>query len=264
MNKRKSTAKNFFKFKQGTLYQGNYLSTLNHAVDVRLILTSPPYNIGSAGERVDGLRKLGKYDLKSFSGINSYSDNLPEDIYQNQQAEFLMWALTRVKPDGVIAYVHKNRHKKKKLISPYEWILPLVTANKIKIYEEIVWDRGSTHNHDKNYLYPESERIYILCNPKAKPFFKNFDPEGKHKGMSDVWQISRARSSNHDAAFPVSLAERLILCYSKPGEVVMDPYSGSGTCFLAAIKHKRKFIGSELSILHFENTRKRIQTFLES
>jgi len=264
MAKRLTNTNKTFTLNQGILFQGDYRKTLDSVRGVRLILTSPPYNIGTAGVRVDGLRKFGKFDLKSFSGINSYKDDLPEDVYQAQQKDFLLWSLSKLTPDGVIAYVHKNRHKKKRMITPYEWILPLVTANKIKIYEEIVWDRGSTHNHDKNYLYPESERIYILCNPKARPFFKNFDPDGKHKGMSDVWQISRARSSNHDAAFPVSLAERLILCYSKPGEVVMDPYSGSGTCFLAAIKHKRKFIGSELSILHFENACKRIQTFLES
>lgn len=259
MVRKLSDTKRSLVLNQGTLFLGDYQKTLGFVNDVRLIVTSPPYNIGAAGARVDGLRKFGKYDSKSFSGINSYKDDLPEDIYQGQQSDFLLWLLSKLVPNGVIAYVHKNRHKKKRLITPYEWILPLVTANKIKVYEEIVWNRGSTHNHDKNYLYPETERIFILCEPQAVPFFQNFDPEGKHKGMSDVWAVSRARSSNHDAAFPVSLVERLILCYSKPGELVMDPYSGSGTTFLAAIKHKRRFVGSELSIKHFKNASKRIQ-----
>ena len=240
------------------LYRGDYLETLTQVKHVRLILTSPPYNIGSAGKRVDGMRREGKFDQKSFSGINSYEDNLPESDYQHQQQAFLLWALKRLSPDGVIAYVHKNRHKGRRLLSPYEWILPLATQGDLKIYEEIVWDRGSTHNHDKGYLYPESERIYILCKPDAKPYFQNYDPEGVHKGMSDVWRIGRARNSFHDAAFPISLAERIVQCYSKPGELVMDPYSGSGTSFLAAYESKRHFVGSELSPLHFKNACARI------
>ena len=237
---------------------GDYRKTLGEIKNVRLIITSPPYNIGSAGKREDGMRGKGKFDRKSFSGINSYEDNVSENDYQEQQQEFLLWALNRLKPDGVIAYVHKNRHKTRRLITPYEWILPLVEQEKLKIYEEIVWDRGSTHNHDKGYLYPETERIYILCKPDAKPFFQNYDPEGFHKGMSDVWQIGRARNSFHDAAFPLSLAERIIKCYSKPRELVMDPHCGSGTSFIAACANKRRFVGSELSPKHFKNACTRI------
>jgi len=240
------------------IYQGDYFKTLSQVKNVRLILTSPPYNIGSAGKRQDGLRRLGKFDQKSFSGINSYEDNLPEVDYQLQQQRFLLWALDGLKPDGVIAYVHKNRHKNRKLITPYAWILPLVDQGHLKIYEEIVWDRGSTHNHDKGYLYPETERIYILCKPDAKPFFQNYDPEGVHKGMSDVWRIGRAKNSSHDAAFPLSLAERIVKCYSKPRELVMDPHCGSGTSFIAAHANQRRFVGSELSPIHFKNSRTRI------
>ena len=245
------------------LFCGDYKKTLSQVKNVRLIITSPPYNIGSAGKRVDGMRRQGRFDRKSFSGINSYDDNLPESNYQTQQQEFLMWALDFLKPDGVIAYVHKNRHKDKKLITPYEWILPLVEQGHLKIYEEIVWDRGSTHNHDKGYLYPETERVYILCKPDAKPYFQNYDPEGVHKGMSDVWRIGRARNSFHDAAFPLSLAERIVICYSKPRELVMDPHCGSGTSFIAAVRNKRRFIGSELSPMHFKNACKRILETLQ-
>jgi site-specific DNA-methyltransferase (adenine-specific) len=188
---------------------------------------------------------------------------LPEVDYQLQQQRFLLWALDRLKPDGVIAYVHKNRHKDRKLITPYEWILRLVDQGNLKIYEEIVWDRSSTHNHDKGYLYPETERIYILCKPNAKPFFQNYDPEGVHKGMSDVWRIGRAKNSSHDAAFPLSLAERIVKCYSKPKELVMDPHCGSGTSFIAAHANKRRFVGSELSPIHFKNACSRISDSIE-
>lgn len=247
-----------YSLNRSELYFGDYRKTLSSVQNVRLILTSPPYNIGSKGTRRDGLRKLGKYDAKSFGGISSYKDNLPEDIYQDGQRQFILWALDRLKPNGVIAYVHKNRHKGRRLITPYEWILPLVKENQLCIYEEIVWDRGSTHNHDRGYLYPETERVFILCKSGSIPYFKNYDPEGRVKGMSDVWRISRARKSTHDAAFPLELAQRLINCYSKPRELVMDPFSGSGTTFIAAQILKRRFVGSELSNKHYMNACNRI------
>jgi len=240
------------------LFQGDFHKALSSKKNVRLILTSPPYNIGSGGKRVDGLRRKGKFDQKSFSGITSYTDNLPEDEYQESQQEFLRWAIKCLKPDGVIAYVHKNRHKSRTLVTPYSWFLPLVDEGVLKIYEEIVWDRGSTHNHDKNYLFPVTERIYILCKPDAKPYFRNFDPDDLNKGMSDVWRINRPKNNFHDAAFPLDLATRIVKCYSKPRELVMDPYSGSGTTFLAAHSLKRRFVGSELSAEHFKDSKARI------
>lgn len=251
-----------FSFGSGTLYRGSYAKTLGDIKNVRLIITSPPYNIGTSGKRKDGMRKDGKFDTKSFSGINTYFDSLPEDEYQEQQIAFLRWALKRLKKDGVIAYVHKNRHKEKNLITPYEWFLPLCQSGEMKIYEEIVWDRGSTHNHDKNYLYPETERIYILSKPNAKPYFKNYDPSKENKGMSDVWRIGRPKNSSHDAAFPLELAERIVKCYSKPRELVMDPYSGSGTSFIVSVKNKRRFVGSELMAKHFKSACKRIEANL--
>ena len=255
---------NSFTLGKSELFQGDFHKTLSSRKNVRLILTSPPYNIGSGGKRVDGMRRKGQFDQKSFSGITSYSDNLPEDQYQESQREFLKWALSCLKPDGVIAYVHKNRHKSRNLLTPYSWLLPLIDEGVLKVYEEIVWDRTSTHNHDKNYLFPVSERIYILCKPEAKPFFQNFDPDGVNKGMSDVWRINRVRSNFHDAAFPLDLASRIVKCYSKPRELVMDPYSGSGTTFLAAHSLKRRFVGSELSARHFNNSKARILAELSS
>jgi DNA modification methylase len=252
-----------FRFGKCELFCGDYAKELNHVRNIRLVLTSPPYNIGSSGKRVDGLRKFGKFDVKSFSGITSYQDQLPEDIYQVQQKDFIRWALARLQPNGVIAYVHKNRHKNKKLISPYEWLLPLVSEEHLTIYEEIVWNRGSTHNHDKGYLYPETERIFILCKFGTRPYFRNYDPTGLLKGMSDIWRIDRPPRSPHDAAFPIELAKRVISCYSKPREIVMDPYSGSGTTFIAAHSLNRRFIGSELSRNHFNNSKKRIRQILE-
>jgi DNA polymerase-1 len=57
-------------------------------VHAQLIVTSPPYNIGSKAPRCDGMRKYGKYDRKSFGAIRDYPDDMPEPDYQDSQEGF--------------------------------------------------------------------------------------------------------------------------------------------------------------------------------
>ena len=59
--------------------------------------------------------------------------------------------------------------------------------------------------------------------------------------------ISENPSIQHPAMFPVSLAEQLILTFSRPSDTVLDPFCGSGTTLCAAKKHGRDFLGFEIS-----------------
>jgi site-specific DNA-methyltransferase (cytosine-N4-specific) len=69
---------------------------------------------------------------------------------------------------------------------------------------------------------------------------------GKNPG--DVWTLAtQPFSEAHFAVMPKALAERAILAGCKPGGVVLDPFSGSGTTGLAANKHGRKYVGIDLS-----------------
>jgi len=71
------------------------------------------------------------------------------------------------------------------------------------------------------------------------------------KNPSDVWQISNVKSNhpekrNHPCQFPISLVERLILSLSNPGDLVIDPYIGSGTTAIAALRHGRRTAGADI------------------
>jgi DNA modification methylase len=71
-------------------------------------------------------------------------------------------------------------------------------------------------------------------------------PNGKNPG--DVWAVpTQPFSQAHFAVMPQALAERAILAGCKPEGTVLDPFSGSGTTGLAATKHGRKYVGTELS-----------------
>jgi len=63
---------------------------------------------------------------------------------------------------------------------------------------------------------------------------------------TNIWRLPPAYSKNHPAIFPVALAERVIRYYSFIGDVVLDPFAGSGTLGQAAVQLDRRFVLSEL------------------
>lgn len=242
---------------------GDYRRVLDDLPPVDLFLTSPPYNLRTKARaaRVDGQRKRGLFDPKSFGGVKSYDDDLPEDAYQEQQAGFLLWCESRLAPGGVVAYNVKNRKRKKTLITPYQWLLRQEVLEKLVVAEEIIWDRGSTHNHDSSQLWAQTERIYVLRRPLDPWRFKH-DKTRRLPYTSDVWRIpleaGRAGSIRHDAAFPRKLVAGLLEAYSQPGQVVCDPYAGSGTTLSVALEMGRLAYGAEVNPEHHARAHERI------
>lgn len=245
-----------------TLHHGNFRDHIEVDGTVDLIVTSPPYNIGSKSPARLGGRKAGGYDAKSWGAIENYPDALPEDEYQKSQHDFLLWCARLLKPNGVIAYNHKLRHKEGRVISPTRWF---PSESKLVIHDEIVWDRGSTHNHCPSFTYPQSERIYILKRPGASIYFKNQDffwkAEDRLASVGDVWRIPpNYREADHDAPFPLNLARHCIRLWCPPEGKVCDPYSGAGTTMIASRIEGRRFIGTELMEKYFDLSVRRFKS----
>ena len=74
-----------------------------------------------------------------------------------------------------------------------------------------------------------------------------------------VWRFSPERNNNHPAPFPIELPENCILACSKEGDLVYDPFMGSGTTAVAAKKHNRHYIGSELSEEYVRKAEERLR-----
>ena len=70
---------------------------------------------------------------------------------------------------------------------------------------------------------------------------KDFD-----RWFQQIWNIPGASLKNHPAPFPLELATRLIRMFSFIGDTVLDPFSGTGTTMVAALKYKRNSIGVEI------------------
>ncbi|MHA1492005.1 MAG: DNA methyltransferase [Promethearchaeota archaeon] len=77
-----------------------------------------------------------------------------------------------------------------------------------------------------------------------------------------VWDIVKTpeeRKLNHPAMFPLELCNRLIKIFTKPGEVVLDPFSGSGSTLISAKNNKRKAIGFEIKKDYIKLLKERIK-----
>lgn len=95
----------------------------------------------------------------------------------------------------------------------------------------------------------ETEDLYIFWKPGEYEVNRNrlTPEEWKEWGYRQIWEIPSVRANNvHPAMFPRELASRVIRLYTDPGDIVLDPFMGSGTTAIAAVENNRHFIGFEM------------------
>jgi DNA modification methylase len=103
---------------------------------------------------------------------------------------------------------------------------------------ESVRDRP-TRCHEHVFLFAKGER-YRYDNAAVR------GPNGRN--LRTVWDINTQPTKEaHEAMFPPALAERCLALTSRPGDLVLDPFSGAGTAGLAALRLGRRFVGVELN-----------------
>jgi site-specific DNA-methyltransferase (cytosine-N4-specific) len=118
---------------------------------------------------------------------------------------------------------------------------------------DIIWEKANcmpenvrdrpTRNHEYIFLLSKSKKYYYDPDALLEP-----SVEGGLKNSRSVWRMSKANGYKgaHFALFPLALPERCILAATRPGDKVLDPFSGAGTTGLAALKHGRIYTGIEL------------------
>ncbi|MGH9765477.1 MAG: DNA-methyltransferase, partial [Blastocatellia bacterium] len=117
-------------------------------------------------------------------------------------------------------------------------------------YETIIWFTKTSEyvfNLDPVRVPQKYPGKKHFKGPKAGQFSGN--PLGKNPG--DLWVIPNVKSNHvektvHPCQFPVELIERLVLSLSNEGDWVLDPFLGTGTSIVAAIRHGRRGAGAEL------------------
>ncbi len=142
--------------------------------------------------------------------------------------------------------------------------MKISAAEKQRIIEEL-------DNRKTPQLRPKFEAILLAQKPKDGTFVNNWMKwkTGLIKANFDVQQTTTfnyrkatgaRKTIDHMTIKPVDLMERLIEVFTIPGQIVLDPFMGSGTTGIAALKTRRRFIGFEIERKYFDASEKRLKS----
>ena len=114
----------------------------------------------------------------------------------------------------------------------------------------LIWRRKGGFNFNPGYFLPTYEVIYVIAKPK-------FRLAPKANGHGDIWEFTQDMNNPHPAPFPVDLIDRIVS--STTAKNVLDPFMGSGTTAIAAVNHKRDYVGIDLWQEYCEMAENRIK-----
>ena len=247
---------------RAVLYVGDCLDLLKSmpAESVQLVATSPPYNMGK-----------------------EYENRLDLERYLDQQKKVIAESWRVLKNRGSICWQVGNYVQDGAIIPIDSLIYPIFAGMKFKLRNRIIWHfehglhcsrRLSGRYETINWFtkgedyYFDVDRIRVPQKYPGKKYFKgpkagqySCNPLGKNPG--DVWTIPNVKSNHvektsHPCQFPVELIERLVLAFTQKDDWVFDPFLGSGTTIIAALRHGRRGAGAELFPKYVEIARDRI------
>jgi len=141
-----------------------------------------------------------------------------------------------------------------------------------RILNDIIWFKSNAPPNlgCRCFTHSTETILWAAKSRKSKHTF-NYRLMKEHAGgrqMRNLWEI-RAPSKGekvfgkHPTQKPLALLNRIVLAGSRPDDVVLDPFSGSGTTGLAALEHGRRYIGIELEPEYVELSVKRIESGLQ-
>ncbi len=229
-------------------------------------ITDPPYNISGYSD----IRKIGWLksnplwsEEKNFSKIDEKWDKFDGDAYRLFTQTWLTEVARVVKPNGNIL-IFGSYH------NIYQVGFVLSEMN-LKVNNSIIWyKRNAFPNITGRMLCESTEQIIWAVNSspkKAKNWTFNYEDLKSltHNGkqMRNMWDIpltpiSEKKFGKHPSQKPLQLSERLIIGFTKPDEVVLDPFAGSGSFLVAAQSLKRSFIGVDQDSTFVELSNRRL------
>lgn len=245
------------------LYEGDCLDLLSRIPDkfVKLVVTSPPYNLGKP-----------------------YESRLDMDEYLAQQRRVIEECVRVLDGRGSICWQVGNYVNDGEIIPLDVLLYPIFASLGLRLRNRIVWHFGHGLHASKRF---SGRYEVILWFTKGNEYIFNLDairvpqkyPKKKYfkgpkkgqlsgnplgKNPSDIWEIPNVKANHvekttHPCQFPVELIERLVLSMTDEGDWVLDPFIGVGTTAIAALMHNRKAIGTEIVPEYVEVAKKRIR-----
>ena len=240
--------------KLNKIYQEDCLSTLKKMKDdsVDVVITSPPYNMNL---RIRNGKYCSRQIVKEISTkYTEFSDNLPIEEYNEFHTNVLK-ELLRVS-DLIFYNIQIVTGSKRS-------IFKMIGEFSENLKEIIVWDKGNGQPAMQQQVLNRRTEL-ILIFEEDYPISRQFRKRGEFKRgtLDDLWLIKRGKKvggENHGAIFPEELISTIIENFSKEGDIIYDPFMGTGTTAVVAKQLDRKFIGSEISQKYIEIAEERLK-----
>lgn len=231
---------------------------------VQLIITSPPYNIGK------------EYEVKQ-----EYSD------YLNDIKPIISELVRILRPGGSICWQVGNGVRRGEVIPLDALYYPIFKSEGLSLRNRIIWcfghglhaQRRFSGRHETILWFTKGDEyvfnldsVRVPAKYPKKKYYKgpnkgqlSGNPLGKNPG--DVWEITNIKAlhpekTDHPCQFPVGLVDRLVRSLSNPGDIVVDPFLGSGTTIIAAAINGRKSLGIEISEKYIKISKQRVKDFI--
>lgn len=253
------------------IYCGDCLEVMKDIEDnsVDLVITSPPY---------DGLR--------TYKGYVFDFENIALELYRV------------IKIGGTMVWVVNDAVENgSETLTSFKQAIYFKEVAGFNMHDTMIWEKPTFANPSSNRYHQLFEYMFVLSKGKQKTFNPIKDKENKWSGKypfgintnrqkdgkmkakkrtivqqygmrSNIWEIPTSAQENpcksieHPATFPKSLAHDNIISWSNEWDIVLDPFLGSGTTAVAAIRTGRRFIGIEISPEYCKIAQKRIDAEL--
>ena len=232
---------------------------------IDLIVTSPPY-----------------YNAKEYSHWDTYEDYLSwlKQVFTLIYDKLKEGRMCCVNLSVIIQPREKRSAESKRIPLPFHFV-NLMEDIGFKFLEDIIWVKpeGAAKNRNGRFYQdrqpvqykPNIVNEYILVFQKPSKFLidrivRSYQGEVKEKSLvegeyerSNVWYINPETKSKHPAPYPEELCEKLVKYYSYVGDLVVDPFMGSGTTAKVCKINNRNYIGFELCSDYCDMANTRVQ-----
>ncbi len=235
---------------------------------VALVVTSPPYFAGKEYEEALGQGHIPGSYLEYLRML--------EDVFAE--------CAQKLEPGGRIAVNVANLGRKPYRSLSSDIVTILQDKLRLLLRGEVIWQKargstgscawGSFQRPANPVLRDLTERMIIASKGRfdraltarqrhatGLPSESSLSRDEFMEATTDVWEIppESATRVGHPAPFPVALPERLIHLYTYYGDLVLDPFIGSGTTAIAAVHTGRHFAGYDIDASYVERARRRIE-----
>lgn len=204
---------------------------------IAMVFTSPPYNVGKVYEKAQTLDEY-------IKGMRSIIQRIPRLLAT----------------DGCVCWQVGN-HVKDGRVTPLDSIFDtLFSETGLVLRKRMVW-KVSHGLHASRRFSGRYETVSIYTTPSTRITETYPKREEWVSCLIDIPNVKSAHPeySIHPCQFPVELADRFIIGLTREGDTVLDPFAGTGTTIISAMRNKRIGLGFEIEHAYVSHASRRMR-----